>query len=227
MVPTLGLLASLLLWQLAAQRDAEETEARFHEAAQHMTWLVQERMLRALDLVASFHGLLAVSEPVSRVQFRHQAETLGLPDRFPGFVAVQFSPLVAAPERAAFEASVHAEAVTRPPAHHAFAPMPLALLFGGCFTTLMSWWLLKAVQRHHESTARVAARLAYAAQHDVLTGLPNRLLLDQRLEKALAGAAGHSVGWRCCSSISTASSRSMTGWGMRRAIRCCGDWRGG
>jgi len=109
MVPTLGLLASLLLWQLVAQRDAEETEARFHEAAQHMTRLVQERMLRALDLVASFHGLPAVSEPVSRVQFRRQAETLGLPDRFPGLVAVQFSPLVAAPEKAAFEARVRAD----------------------------------------------------------------------------------------------------------------------
>jgi len=87
-----------------------------------------------------------------------------------------------------------AVAVARPPARHAFAPMPLALLLGGCSATLMVWWLLKAVQRHHESTARVAARLAHAAQHDALTELPNRLLLDQRLEEALAGAAGRSGG---------------------------------
>jgi diguanylate cyclase (GGDEF)-like protein/PAS domain S-box-containing protein len=47
------------------------------------------------------------------------------------------------------------------------------------------------VFRDVSSARAIAKKLAYAAQHDALTGLPNRLLLDSRLEQAIALARRH------------------------------------
>ena len=42
-------------------------------------------------------------------------------------------------------------------------------------------------------TRAIAQKLAYAAQHDPLTGLPNRVLLVSRLKQAIALAARHNL----------------------------------
>ena len=68
---------------------------------------------------------------------------------------------------------------------------------------------------------RSEAKIIYMAQHDALTDLPNRALLQERLERALTITRGQGPTWRCSCSISIASRRSMTRLDIRRATRCC------
>ena len=67
---------------------------------------------------------------------------------------------------------------------------------------------------------RSEAKIVYMAQHDALTDLPNRVLLRERLEHALARARRRGRTWRCSCSISTASRRSTIRSGIRWATRC-------
>ncbi|WP_419898045.1 CHASE domain-containing protein [Roseomonas sp. USHLN139] len=361
----LGAAATLALWHLAARRDAAEADARFQEAGRQVQRLVEERTLRALDIIAGFRALFEVSDEVSRADFHRHALSLKLDERFPGAVGVQFAPLVTAAAREAFEAAVRRDASLDPHGYPDYAihpdgprsfympnlynepmagneaafghdttaepsrrrimersrdsgepvasqplsllqggtgftirqaiyrrgaplrsaeqrreafigqitgvfrademvapllhdqlrdyririedlgvlgaeagpqllfdsrpvppgeaeprpapgdrqqaavavagrawritlarratwphlaPLPLVVLLGGTALTGGLAWLLRALARHHRNTAALARRLEHQAQHDALTGLPNRLLLDQRLVEALARA---------------------------------------
>ncbi|MFC3124748.1 diguanylate cyclase domain-containing protein [Pseudoroseomonas globiformis] len=365
----LGLLGTLILWQVTWKRSAHDADASFTDAFRHVTQLVDERMLRNLDLLAGFRGLFSVGSNVSRMQFHEHAAGLRLSERFPGMMSVQYAPLVPHGEQLSFESSARADrsldpngypdfaitpagdrnfytpvlymepmagnesgfgydasaeparlrtierardtgvatagppvrtqdgtvivvrlalyrgnapawtevqrrqgfeglvngvikgpdmfvgvlpdarngyrlriedrgiegkppaepilildtdegnapaprasghrlertilvagrqwavALTRPSQNFAFSALPLAVLLAGLCITFTLCWLLRAIATHHEQTASMNRRLAHAAQHDPLTGLPNRTLLEVRVHEAItdAMASGRSL----------------------------------
>jgi PAS domain S-box len=72
-------------------------------------------------------------------------------------------------------------------------------------------------------TARKVAeeQMTHMAHHDALTGLPNRVLLLDRIQMEIARRSKAATGSRCCSSILIASKRSMTVSAIQLAIGCC------
>ena len=71
-------------------------------------------------------------------------------------------------------------------------------------------------------------QLRHLATHDALTGLPNRVLLDDRLQQAIAHADRDMRVLRASwSAISTASSSSTIPWDTARAMSCCKRSRAG
>lgn len=119
----IGLALSLAFWHLAARRDAAEEAEHFQDLGRQITDLVQERLLRATDLVAGFSGLFLTGE-VSRRDFHEHARALQLPGRFPGVLAVQYTPLVPGGERAEFEAAVRADTSIEPGGYPDYAIHP-------------------------------------------------------------------------------------------------------
>ncbi|WBV44277.1 diguanylate cyclase domain-containing protein [Pseudoroseomonas cervicalis] len=73
-------------------------------------------------------------------------------------------------------------------------PLPLSVLLGGLALTLALLWLLHSLANHYRHASALAERLLHQAQHDSLTGLPNRMRLEQELEQALQRAAAQRGG---------------------------------
>jgi PAS domain S-box-containing protein len=71
------------------------------------------------------------------------------------------------------------------------------------------------VFRDVSGAREMAQRMAYLAQHDFLTGLPNRRFIEEKISQAIASANRKRVIWRCCSWIWTASNISTIPWDIR------------
>lgn len=84
--------------------------------------------------------------------------------------------------------------LTRPPGMPWLQPLPLAVLLGGLALNLALLWLLHSLASHYRHASALADRLLHQARHDSLTGLPNRLQLEQLLEDALRHAAARRGG---------------------------------
>ena len=65
------------------------------------------------------------------------------------------------------------------------------------------------------------ARISHLARYDELTELPNRLNFRDEIERLLAVSHHAERCRRCCSSISTSSSRSTIRWVIPAATNCC------
>jgi PleD family two-component response regulator len=71
---------------------------------------------------------------------------------------------------------------------------------------------------HAEALFVASERASYLAQHDFLTELPNRMLLNDRLTQAIAAARRHGASWRFYSWMLITSNASTTPWVILAAI---------
>ena len=119
-----GLACSLLAWQRAAEGLHETAQARLAEASEAAAARMREQIGRYVDVLSGFSGLFRTGAPVGRRDFHDQYAALRLADKYPGLIAIQFSPLVPAADRAAFEARVRADRSLEPTGYPGFAVHP-------------------------------------------------------------------------------------------------------
>ena len=120
----IGLSSTLLLWHTATQGVRRQQQHHFTESTQHARRMVEERMLRTLEVLAGFRALFEVSERVTRADFHRHALALRLAERFPGVIAVQYAPLIRPAERAGFEAAVRGDTSLDPAGYPDYAIHP-------------------------------------------------------------------------------------------------------
>ncbi|NML17722.1 hybrid sensor histidine kinase/response regulator [Azohydromonas caseinilytica] len=124
LVLVLGLVLSLG----AAQYVHGTAQARAQHDFEASSRIVADMVARRMDSWSKvLHGvrvLLTSSDKLTRADFQRHAQQLELPQRHPGFVALQFVRHVPAAQKAAFEAAVRADTSLRPQGYPDFRIRP-------------------------------------------------------------------------------------------------------
>ncbi|HMW53139.1 MAG TPA: diguanylate cyclase, partial [Rhodocyclaceae bacterium] len=167
---------------------ADITERRLHEEQLRLAWTVFRNSVEAILVTDASHRIISVNKAFCEVTGYSEAEAIGATPRLlkSGLHDRPFyNAIWAAIDTAGFwqgeiydrrkDGSLYPAAMSISAVHD------------------RSGRLTHYVSVFSDITERKAseARIAYLAQHDALTGLPNRALLHDRLEQALAAAARH------------------------------------
>ncbi|MCW7541524.1 diguanylate cyclase [Aquabacterium sp. A7-Y] len=123
-VLVLGVLFSGLGWWRAVERLQHESDAALDEVAAHTVGAIDERFGRYVDLLTGFQSLFHGGGHVSRRAFSEHFFSMNVHSRYPGVLAVQYSPLIEAPELLAFEADVRGDSSLRSGGYPRFHTFP-------------------------------------------------------------------------------------------------------
>ena len=167
---------------------ADITERRLHEEQLRLAWTVFRNSLEAILVTDASHRIISINKAFCEVTGYSEAEAIGATPRLlkSGLHDRPFYDAIwTAIDTAGFwqgeiydrrkDGSLYPAAMSISAVHD------------------RSGRLTHYVSVFSDITERKAseARIAYLAQHDALTGLPNRALLHDRLDQALAAAARH------------------------------------
>jgi len=123
-VALLGLLASGWLYQIQRASLAATEQARFEQKASEFTDALGQRVAAYTEIVYGLRGLFVTNPATGRAAFDEAVRELDVPSRYPGLKNLSFTRLVAATERADFEARVRADTSLGPQGLPGFAIHP-------------------------------------------------------------------------------------------------------
>lgn len=123
-IALLGAGASLHLAEQQGATLAEVERARFSTAANAATEAFARRIDAIVEVTFGLRNLFVVNPSLDRATFARAAQSLDLPNRYPGIKNLAFTRYVPASERTAFEARVRADTSLNPLGYPEFAIHP-------------------------------------------------------------------------------------------------------
>ena len=121
-----GSLASLWAWQTAARYLAQQADEEFERFSELSFSNIGQRIQHQIDLLSGFQALFRASSKVTRSEFHSYYNDMRVQVRFPGLLAVQYTQVVSAAQRAGFEAGVRADRSVDPGGYPEFKIQPPA-----------------------------------------------------------------------------------------------------
>jgi len=101
--------ATYALWQRARRDLEDELQRQFDFKVHEVHLRIEERLNNYRDLLLGTAGLFAASDEVTRAEFRTYAETMRLPETYPGIQGLGFARAIAAAQREPLVAQIHRE----------------------------------------------------------------------------------------------------------------------
>ncbi|MCM5681295.1 EAL domain-containing protein [Schlegelella sp. S2-27] len=119
-----GLAATLFLWRLSTEQLRQQADARLDEFSLRTAVVIDDRFSRYTDLLVSFQSLFRSSQDVSRSEFHQHFVAMTAESRYPGVLAVQYSPRIAHAGKADFERQMREDRSLRPAGYPDFGVHP-------------------------------------------------------------------------------------------------------